>query len=86
MTARATLLALLGACSAPNAATPAASTSPPMPPPTAARPGASAMPQHLHELIALLSRDVTLADLTAALGPIAQDPGAPQPEIGRAHV
>ena len=35
------------------------------------------MTQHLRDLVAFLSREVSLAEIAAHLGPIASDPGAP---------
>ena len=37
------------------------------------------MTQLLRDLVALLSKDIALDDITARLGPVARDPGVPMP-------
>lgn len=74
------VLVLLGACSTSPAPTGAASP-PALSTPTSAAAkvvsGDPAMPQLLSDLITLLSREVTLEDVAAYLGPVAREPGAP---------
>ena len=78
MTARGAALILLGACVAP----PSPAPQPPTPPAAsgdAVSVGDHAMIQLIQELVALLSNEVTFEDVTHRLGPVANDPGAPQP-------
>lgn len=79
VTARAVLM-LLGACS--SSPGPASVASPP-PTPAASRDAAPAgdhaMIQLISDLVALLSKDIAIDDITGRLGPVAHDPGVPMP-------
>src|SRR5437868_4622790 len=81
MTRRGALLMLLGACS--TSPGPGPATGHPSPVPAASSDAAPAgdhtMIQLIHELIALLSNEVTIDDITRRLGPVAHDPGVPIP-------
>lgn len=72
------VLVLLGACSTSPAPAGGAPASPTPTAPTAkVDAGDPAMTQLLRDLVAFLSRDVSVEDVTARLGPIASDPGPP---------
>jgi hypothetical protein len=81
MTARGAVLVLLGACS--TSPGPGPATSHPSPAPAVSRDAAIAgdptMIQLIHDLVALLSNEVTLDDITGRLGPVSHDPGVPMP-------
>jgi hypothetical protein len=79
MTGRGTVLMLLGACS--TSPVPGTANSRPVPAVSsdAALAGDQAMTQLIPDLVALLSKDITLDDITGRLGPIARDPGVPMP-------
>ena len=80
VTSRGTILMLLGACSTsagPGTVnslqpTPAVSSD-------AALAGDQAMTQLIRDLVALLSKEVAIGDITGRLGPVARDPGIPMP-------
>ena len=81
MIGRGAVLMLLGACS--TSPGPGPATSHPSPAPAvsgdAALAGDHTMIQLIHDLVALLSNEITLDDITGRLGPVARDPGIPMP-------
>jgi hypothetical protein len=70
------MLVLLGACSSPAPPATAPAPSPPLAPTAKVDAGDPAMTQLL-DLVAFLSRDVSVEDVTARLGPISSDHGPP---------
>jgi hypothetical protein len=80
VTSRGTVLMLIGACSS-SAGPGTISSAQPAPAVSsdAALAGDQAMTQLIRDLVALLSREVALGDITARLGPVARDPGIPMP-------
>jgi hypothetical protein len=80
VTGRGAVLMLLGACSTSPAPGPASHPSPaPAVSSDAALAGDHTMIQLIHDLVALLSNEITLDDVTGRLGPVARDPGIPMP-------
>jgi hypothetical protein len=81
MTGRGAVLMLLGACSTSPGRGPANSRPRPTPAVSsdAALAGDQAMTQLIRDLVALLSKEIALDDITGRLGPVAGDPGVPMP-------
>jgi len=81
MTGRGAVVMLLGACS--TSPGPGPATSHPSPAPAmssdAALAGDHTMIQLIHDLVALLSNEIALDDITGRLGPVTRDPGVPLP-------
>jgi hypothetical protein len=79
MTRRGAVLMMLGACS--TSPGPGPATSHPSAAPTVssdtALAGTQTMIQLIHDLVALLSNEIALDDITGRLGPVAHDPGVP---------